>query len=193
MELGDSNILQIIDGDRGVNYPKKSEFSKAGYCLFLNTKNVCGDGFKFDEPDFISKEADLRLRKGKLQRYDVVLTTRGTVGNVGIFDDSVRFENIRINSGMVILRPVSKRLLPHYIFKLIQSDIVQERFKVIFSGTAQPQLPIRSMVNIKIPLPSLETQKQLVSEAGKEQEIINANKQLIEIYEQKIADVLSEI
>lgn len=135
----------------------------------------------------------MRLRKGKLQRYDVVLTTRGTVGNVGVFDDSVKFENIRINSGMVILRPASKRLLPHYLFKLIQSDIIQEQFKAIFSGSAQPQLPIRNMVKIKIPLPSIETQKQLVAEAEKEQEIINANKQLIEIYEQKIADVLSKI
>jgi len=39
----------------------------------------------------------------------------------------------------------------------------------------------------------IKIQEQLVSEAEKEQEIINANKQLIEIYEQKIADVLSEI
>jgi len=35
--------------------------------------------------------------------------------------------------------------------------------------------------------------EKLVAEAEKEQQIINANTQLIEIYEQKIADVLSEI
>lgn len=38
-----------------------------------------------------------------------------------------------------------------------------------------------------------EIQKRFIDEAEKEQGIINANKQLIEIYEQKIANVLSEI
>jgi hypothetical protein len=28
--------IQIIDGDRGKNYPKKEEFHNKGYCLFLD-------------------------------------------------------------------------------------------------------------------------------------------------------------
>ena len=32
--------FEIVDGDRGVNYPKSSDFNDSGYCLFLNTKNV---------------------------------------------------------------------------------------------------------------------------------------------------------
>ena len=38
-KLGD-RIFEIIDGDRGVNYPKQNEFKDDGYCLFLNAKNV---------------------------------------------------------------------------------------------------------------------------------------------------------
>jgi type I restriction enzyme M protein len=68
--------FEIIDGDRGVNYPKKDDFSDEGYCLFLNTKNVRADGFNFNELMFITKEKDEALRKGKLQREDVLLTTR---------------------------------------------------------------------------------------------------------------------
>ncbi len=50
------------------------------YCLFLNTKNVTKNGFSFDTKQFITKTKDKLLRKGKLERYDIVLTTRGTVG-----------------------------------------------------------------------------------------------------------------
>jgi len=46
---------------------------------------------------------------------------------------------------------------------------------------------------IKIPLPSLETQKQLVAEMEEQEKIIEANKKLVGIMEQKISDVLSEI
>ena len=51
-------VLKVIDGDRGANYPKSTDFSNDGYCLFLNTKNVTKKGFAFDEKSFITKEKD---------------------------------------------------------------------------------------------------------------------------------------
>ena len=71
--------LDIIDGDRGVNYPKQEDFAPSGDCLFLNTGNVTTTGFSFSERSFISRQKDATLRKGKLQRHDVVLTDRKSV------------------------------------------------------------------------------------------------------------------
>ena len=51
----------------------------------------------------------------------------------------------------------------------------------------------RLFFKVKIPLPPLEIQKQLVAEAEKEEEIIAANRRLIETMERKIAEVLSEV
>jgi type I restriction enzyme S subunit len=51
-------IADLIDGDRGKNYPKKTDFYEDGYCLFLNAKNVTKNGFKFLEKQFITKEKD---------------------------------------------------------------------------------------------------------------------------------------
>lgn len=106
----------VIDGDRGANYPKQHEFSSYGYCLFLNAGNVSRSGFVFSDCAFITEEKDSILRKGKLARYDLVLTTRGTVGNVAYFSDEVPFSHIRINSGMVILRPDQSRIDPYYLY-----------------------------------------------------------------------------
>ena len=78
-KLGDADLLKIVDGDRGKNYPKKEDFYDEGFCLFLNTKNVRPDGFNFDSVMFITEEKEEALRKGKLKRRDVVLTTRGTI------------------------------------------------------------------------------------------------------------------
>ena len=92
--------VEIIDGDRGKEYPKQSDFQDAGYCLFLNTSNVRQDGFDFASCQFISEDKDRRLRKGRLKRNDLVMTTRGTIGNVAFFSENVPFEQIRINSGI---------------------------------------------------------------------------------------------
>ncbi|MCP3176948.1 restriction endonuclease subunit S [Desulfuromonas sp. KJ2020] len=155
--------LQIIDGDRGVNYPQKSEFVKSGHCAFLNTGNVTKSGFDFSETDFISKEKDVRLRKGKATRNDIVLTTRGTVGNVAFYGESIPFQNIRINSGMVLLRANPKDIAPYYLYCFLRSDVFKKQVFSNGSGSAQPQLPIGALKNIAFPLPGIEAQKKIAA------------------------------
>jgi type I restriction enzyme S subunit len=153
--------LQIIDGDRGTNYPKQSDFSQSGYCLFLNTGNVTTFGFNFSNCSFISQQIDNILKTGKLQINDIVLTTRGTVGNTAWFNDTVPYSQIRINSGMVILRSNTQQVLPNFLCLFIFSYKFREQVKLMQSGSAQPQLPIRDFKKIKLPIPSLFEQKDI--------------------------------
>ena len=110
-------VGRVIDGDRGSSYPSDNDFSNDGYCLFLSAKNVTIEGFKFLECSFITKEKDNLLSKGKLIKNDIVLTTRGTVGNIAFFNDTIPFDDIRINSGMVILRNENNRLDTNYLYE----------------------------------------------------------------------------
>ena len=193
VKLGNNSVIQIIDGDRGVNYPKKEEFTDKGYCLFLNTSNVRKGYFDFSKCDFITKEKDNSLRKGRLQKEDVVLTTRGTLGNTAYYSKEIVFENIRINSGMVILRSNKGKIFPAYLLQFLNSNEFAQQVKNFMSGSAQPQLPIRILSEIRLPLPSLEIQKQLVAQIGQEYTFINSNKKLIEIYEHKIESKIAEV
>lgn len=153
----------VIDGDRGANYPKQHEFTSAGHCLFLNAGNVTLGGFVFSDCAFITEEKDSLLRKGKLVRHDLVLTTRGTVGNVAYFSDEVPFSHIRINSGMVIFRPDQARIDPYYLYLFLRSKNFNDQVAFLTSGSAQPQLPIRDMNRVEMPLPPLEDQRKICS------------------------------
>ena len=155
--------LQIIDGDRGTNYPNKSEFHKSGYCLFLNTGNVTKAGFSFNDVDFISEEKNALLRKGKAAKNDIVLTTRGTVGNVAFVSPTIPFEHIRINSGMVLIRSDPKKIDPYYLYSFLRSNLFQKQVLSNGSGSAQPQLPIGAFKNIAFPLPQIETQQKIAA------------------------------
>ncbi|MBS4021143.1 MAG: restriction endonuclease subunit S [Dethiobacter sp.] len=186
-ELGDKNVLEIIDGDRGKNYPKQSDFLSDGFCLFLNTKNVRPDGFEFHSTMFINVEKDNALGKGKLNRNDVVMTTRGTIGNLGIYCDDVKYENIRINSGMLIFRPNLKVITPKYLFEVLRSGVIKFQINSHVSGAAQPQLPIKTLVNFSIPVPkSLEVQNEIVSKLNA---LSHETRNLESIYQQKLADL----
>ncbi|SFA84082.1 restriction endonuclease subunit S [Selenomonas ruminantium] len=153
--------IDIIDGDRGKNYPKKEEFCNNGYCVFLNAKNVTKDGFCFEDVQFISKEKDDILRKGKLVKGDVVLTTRGTVGNIALYDSSVPYENLRINSGMVIYRGGEDFFKP-FLINLYKSSYIHNQIEKLKTGSAQPQLPIKVMRNLKLCIPTILEQQEIV-------------------------------
>ena len=183
-KFGDAGLIQIIDGDRGVNYPKKVDFADEGFCLFLNTKNVRPDGFNFDTTMFITVEKDKALRKGKLKRRDVILTTRGTIGNIAVYDDSVDYDEIRINSGMLIFRPNEKVILSEYLFEILRSGIMKSQTERFVSGAAQPQLPIKTLVNFTIPVPvELADQKRIVARL---KDISAETQHLESIYQQKL-------
>lgn len=153
--------IEIIDGDRGKNYPKQDKFTDEGYCLFLNAKNITENGFNFDTKMFISEEKDNLLRKGKLQKGDVILTTRGTVGNVAFYSEHIPYNNIRINSGMLILR--SKQELDNeFLYWTLKSNYFKKQIYTFQSGTAQPQLPISSLKHIEFYLPPINIQKKIV-------------------------------
>lgn len=150
--------IQLIDGDRGQNYPKQEHFKNSGYCLFLSAKNVTSNGFEFEERSFIDKERDALLRAGKLQRGDIVLTTRGTIGNVVYYGDSIPFDCIRINSGMIIVRADDTVWNRRFLYFLFASSYMQDQIAALTTGSAVPQLPARDLKKFKLPIISRNTQ-----------------------------------
>jgi type I restriction enzyme M protein len=61
------------------------------------------------------------------------------------------------------------------------------------TGSAQPKLNQKALNSILIPLPEFATQQQIVNQIEKEQALVNANKQLIAIFEQKIKDRIAKV
>nr|WP_181415820.1 restriction endonuclease subunit S [Snodgrassella alvi] len=146
--------VSLIDGDRGKAYPKTKDFKDDGYCLFLNAKNVTQVGFIFKEKQFIGKEQDKMLRKGKLIEGDIVITTRGTVGNVGLYC-SCQFKHVRINSGMAILRCNDSELNNTFLYDFLRTKLARSLIVSKAFGSAQPQLTLKILENIEVPyLPS---------------------------------------
>ena len=158
-----SDGIDLIDGDRGKQYPKSNDFSGDGYCLFLSAKNVTKQGFKFDEKQFVTKEKHEALRKGALKRDDIVVTTRGTVGNVAHFSNAVPYDIVRINSGMAIVRNQSERVLTDYLVNYLASSVVDEQIKLRTHGSAQPALTIQTLKTLRLAMPSLTRQQDINS------------------------------
>ncbi|PJA49319.1 MAG: restriction endonuclease subunit S [candidate division SR1 bacterium CG_4_9_14_3_um_filter_40_9] len=117
------------------------------------------------------------------ERDDILMSVRAPVGPVNITT-----EKVCIGRGLASIR--ANKVDQMFLFNFLKAidNKIKGNGGAVFDSINKKQIE-----ELKIPLPSLEIQKKLVAEAEKEQQIINANKQLIEIYEQKICDVLREV
>lgn len=159
--LGEYGFM-VIDGDRGKHYPRQNEFFATGHCLFLNAGNVTRNGFNFNELMFVDENKDALMGKGKLRRGDIVITTRGTIGNTAHYDENVPYDCIRINSGMAIIRGASDAMTPNFLMKYLYSAHFKREIERLSFGSAQPQLTISILNKLRVPGPELKVQKQIV-------------------------------
>ena len=185
IKLSELSYIHIIDGDRGKNYPSTGELMPSGFCLFLNAGNVTDKGFVFNELKYITKQKDELLRNGKLERNDIILTTRGTVGNIAIYDKFIPFDHMRINSGMVIIRVNESKIIPQYLYNILRSSNVQNQISSLKTGSAQPQLPISLIKEIKIPILDIKEQKAIADVLGSFDDKIELNNKIINNLEEQ--------
>ena len=151
----------IEDGDRGKNYPSPNELKSNGYCLFLNNKNIINNKLDISESNYISEEKHLKMRSGSLSLNDIVITTRGTLGNCLLVGNDFPLP-ARINSGMVIIHE-NDNYLQKYLYYLFSSKLFHNQITELQSGAAQPQIPIKDLLKIKIPVINKDSQQHIVN------------------------------
>lgn len=149
------DLVDVLDGDRGKNYPTSDDFDISGHTLFLNAINVTNDGFLFQDNQFITEEKSNSMGNGKLEEDDIVVTSRGSLGHIAWYnaDISSFMPYVRINSGMLILRN-KKELETEYLYHFMKSDKGQSQISFISFGSAQPQLTKKGVENLEVVLPT---------------------------------------
>jgi type I restriction enzyme, S subunit len=167
--------IQFIDGDRSSNYPKTSEFVDNGI-IFLNTKNINKDKIHLSEVNFITREKFEGIKKGRVQPLDIVMTTRGSIGKIALFN--CEYSTALINAQMLIIRADGQVIDQIYLFYLMCSNEYQDVIKNFASGSAQPQIPIQDLKQIEILCPPIAIQ-------GKFSEIVSSYNSLIKNLQSK--------
>ena len=96
------------------------------------------------------------------------------------------------STGFAVLR-IKPSIDPYYLYNVIYSDQVVDQMIAKMGKGSYPSINQTDVKQIKIPLLDLSVQKHLASIIKKENEIIEANRELIDLLEEKIKIILEEI
>lgn len=143
------------NGDRGENYPTKSELQSEGI-PFINAGHLEGDGLNMANMDYISEEKYRIMGGVKLRSGDILYCLRGSVGKNAIVD----MNQGTVASSLVAIRSV--RISAEYLYYCLNSHIEEVQRYWWDNGTAQPNLSADNLGKYKICIPPVEEQKAIV-------------------------------
>lgn len=149
----------------------------------IGGEQIASDGnIRFDKMKYISEEHYSSMRAGLLKLNDVLVVKDGaTTGKTGFWRSNTP---AAVNEHVYIMRVVDGKIDPYYLYSVIRSeyfqDVLSRYIKGIIGGIS------REILEIGIPLPPIEIQREIVAELDSYQKIIDAAQTIVKTYKPTI-------
>lgn len=164
----DSVCSKITDG----THQTPKYFDKG--VTFLSAKNVTKEVIDWKNIKYVSKDAHIGYTKTiKPEINDILLAKNGTTGVAAIVEDEKEFS---IYVSLALLRPVTQKVMPHFLLRVINSDIARIQFASRLIGIGVPNLHLGEIREVKIPLPPKNIQLKIVNKVSEEKRKIKSLK-----------------
>ena len=149
---------------------------------FLSSKDITKGYIDWSDIKYITKDLHNQLQKEvKPIKGDILLAKNGTTGIAALVSDDNVFD---IYVTLALIRCNRNKIMPKYLLYIINSSICKNQFNARLIGIGVPNLHLNMIENVKIPVPPLEEQKEIVEYLDKKckqiDDMIDIKKQQIE-------------
>lgn len=183
-----SSVAEILNGDRSSNYPSGKDFIAYGI-PFINAGHLKNGKIDFSNMDYISKQKYEQLSGAKIQKKDVLLCLRGSLGKYAVAEIDAGAPA----SSIAVIRPNETLIASEFLTCIISSFLFQKQIDLENNGSSQPNLSASSVANFIIPFPPLDEQKRIAEALSDVDELISSLEKLIEKYKSIKATCLQQM
>jgi type I restriction enzyme M protein len=188
----DWELVELGEVCEKFQYGSSKKSLSSGEVVCLRMGNIQNGEIEWSDLKFAPRDED--FEKYLLEPGDVLFNRTNSpvhVGKTGIY----RGERKSVFAGYLIRLKYRKDvILGDYLNYCLNTNKAKEFCqRVKTDGINQSNINAKVLATFQIPLPKIETQRQIVAQIEKEQALVNANKQLIEIFEQKIKDRIAKV
>lgn len=184
-------LSEIETGSRpkgGVGFINSGAYSLGGEHIGKDNGRLELKTIKYVPQDFFDNAT-----RGKIKKHDILICKDGALtGKLCIVKDELKEIDAMVNEHVFIIR-CNDLTTQFYVFQFLYSEFGQNLLKANITGSAQGGLNSTNLKNIKIPLPPLDIQQQIIDECQKIDDEYENSRMAIETYRQKIADIFNEL
>ena len=178
-------IEEISMGPFGSNI-KVDNFIDSGVPV-LNGSNL--QGFKLNEDSFnyVSQEKADSLGKANAHRGDVVITHRGTLGQIIYIPEDSKYEQYVISQSQFRLKLNKEIIRPDFFVYFFHTRLGQHRILMNASQVGVPALarPTSTFKEVLVPVPPIDVQSKVMDILHSLDDKIEVNKRINENLEQQ--------
>ncbi len=171
-------IEKPLDGNHGNIHPKSDDFVNDGI-PFIMANDVWNGSVNLDRCHFIRKEQADCLQKGFSFSGDVLLTHKGTVGNVAIVGE-IATDYIMLTPQVTYYRVKnSNGIINSFLKQYFLSDSFQKYIKNISGGGTRAYIGITRQRQLYIVLPTIKEQTAIATALSDTDALIESLEKLI--------------
>ncbi|MCX6083297.1 MAG: N-6 DNA methylase [Chloroflexi bacterium] len=162
----------ITTDANGVNWIKIGDGSPNSMYISSTKEKITQEGAK---------------KSHRVQKGDFILSNSMSFGHPYILNiDGC------IHDGWLLLRPSGNHFIKEYLYHILGSDEILEQFTKLATGGVVNNLNSALVRSVEIPLPPLETQRQIVDKIMAHQRIIDGARQIVQEWKPDLGLELSE-
>lgn len=153
-------LCYVNDGNHGEEYPSESDYSTESEGVpFIRGGNLSGLSVSSENLLYITHSKNDSMRKGNIKTNDVLFVNRGDIGKAAIVPPD--FDGANLNSQIAYLRACDE-LHCRFLLYFVISKPLNNFLESMKAGSVLTQFPIRDINNIRVPLPLIDEQQEIV-------------------------------
>lgn len=133
---------------------------------------------------FVSPDKAQELRAHSAEPGDIIITQRGTLGQVGVIPLTARFPLYIISQSQMKLKIDPTIADPIFIYYYFKSPSANAKFVGLASTSGVPHVNLQTLRDFSITLPPLSTQRSIASILGAYDDLIEVNRRRIAALEE---------
>ncbi|GAA5494085.1 hypothetical protein Rhal01_00241 [Rubritalea halochordaticola] len=163
-ELATDEKNACCGGPFGSDLTAKDYVLEPGVPVIRGTNLTKGKA-RFVEDDFVyvSEDKGLSLEKNSARRGDILVTQRGTLGQIGLIPKDSKFPQYIVSQSQMKVTINEDLALSEYVYYYLLSRRAQRHLEIVTISTGVPHINLGIFKNFPIPVPSLDTQVQVTS------------------------------
>ena len=127
---------------------------------FLRSECVSDHGFEPNGIRYISEEANVHMKRSIVKGGDVLISITGYLGRVVRYP--THMDDGNINQHIARVRINNETINPDFIVYQLQSERIQNHYRDVYTGTAQPLLSLKQIRETVVFIPPITVQHEII-------------------------------